>query len=189
MATRNFVFRKSPKGGERGGRFVLGGPTTLTSGVPVKIDGSNDGLGRLTVTLATGDQVKPKPGTGGIMVYENIDWLGFDRDIYTFSDNDAIKPGDAVQVVTGGQGTVKVAFTNTATGASYLNRTDYPKARVMVAGVSQATPSVAIGDYLTPGVGNDASGYWVETSTAANGWLVVTSVDSTTGVVEAELNF
>jgi len=59
----------------------------------------------------------------------------------------------------------------------------------MVAGVSQATPSVAVGDYLTPGDGNDAAGYWKETSTAANGWWVVTSVDSTNGVVEAELNF
>jgi hypothetical protein len=189
MATRNFVFRKSPRNGERGARFVLGGPTQLTTGVPVLIDGSNDGLGRLTVTLATGDQAKPKVGTGGILVFENIEAVGFDGRTITFSDVDLATPGDAVQVVTGGNGRVKAAFINTPIGASYVGRANYPKARIMVAGVSQATPSVAVGDYLTPGDGNDAAGYWKETSTAANGWWVVTSVDSTNGVVEAELNF
>lgn len=188
MATRNFVFRKSPLHGQRGARFVLGGPTNLTSGVPVLVDGSTDGLGRRTVTLATGDQAKPKPGQGGILVFENIEAVGYDPRTVTFSDIDLAVPGDAVQVVTGGSGSVKVAFTNTA-ASTYLGRANYPKARVMVAGVSQATPSVAPGDYLTPGVGDDASGYWQETSTAANGWLVVTSVDSTNDIVEAELNF
>lgn len=184
MATRNFVFRKSPTHGQRGSRFVLGGPTNLTSGVPVKVDGSTDGLGRRTVTIATGAQNKPLPGQGGILVFENIDSLNTLGE--TFSDVDLAVPGDAVQVVTGNGGSVKVAFTNTASTNSF-GRTGYPKARVMVAGVSQATPSVAPGDYLTPGVGNDASGYWAETSNAAEAWLVVTSVDSTNGIVEAEL--
>ena len=188
MSTRNFVFRKSPLHGQRGARFVLGGPTQLTSGVPVACDGSTDGLGRATVTIVTGETAKPKPGQGGILVYENIEQVGGDARILTFSDIDLATPGDAVQVVTGGSGTVKVAFTNTA-ASTYLGRANYPKARVMVAGVSQATPSVAPGDYLTPGDGNDTTGYWKETSTAANGWLVVTSVDSTNGIVEAELNF
>jgi len=189
MATRNFVFRKSPTGGQRGGRFVLGGSTVLTSGVPVVTDGSNDGLGRLNVTLATGDQAIPKPGKGGILVFENIDWVGYDLQITTFSDVDSVNPGDPVQVVTGGAGTVKVAFTNTPAGATYITRANYPKSRIMVAGVSIATPTVAVGDFLTPGTGNDTAGYWAETSTAANAWLVVTSVNSSTGVVEAEVNF
>ena len=187
MATRNFVFRKSPLHGQRGARFVLGGATPLTSGVPVLVDGGGtDGLGRRTVNIATGDQAKPRPGQGGILVFENIEAVGSDPRITTFSDIDLAYPGDAVQVVTGGSGTVKVAFTNTTSNSTL--RANYPKARVMVAGVSQATPSLAPGDMLTPGTGNDAMGYWQETSTAANAWLVVTAVDSTTGVVEAELN-
>jgi hypothetical protein len=58
----------------------------------------------------------------------------------------------------------------------------------MVAGLG-ATPTVAIGDYLTPGAGDDVSGYWAETATAANGWLVVTKVDADRGELEARLNF
>ena len=188
MATRNFCFRKSPRHGERGGRYVLGGSDTLTSGVPVVRSGAADSVGRTTVVLATGAQAKPKAGLGGILVYENIDAHGVDPVINTASDVDTVAPGKAVQVVTGTAGSVKVAFTNTSDD-TFLNRTSYPATRVMVAGVSIATPTVAVGDYLTPGVGTDADGYWAETADADNAWLIVTSVNSTTGVVEAELNF
>lgn len=186
MATRNFVFRRSPRHGQRGGRYVLGGTTNLTSGVPVVVNGDSDDQGRAEVELATGAQDKPLPGKGGILVYENIFYDGYDMVENTFSDVDLVKPGESAQVVTGK--TVKIALTNT-TEDTFLNRTNYPNTRIMVAGVSQATPSVGVGDMLTPGVGDDTDGYWAETSDVDEAWLIVTSVDSTTGVVECELNF
>lgn len=185
MSTRNFEFRVSPRHGQRG-VGVLGGSTTLTSGVPVVYNNDNDGLGRNEFVLATGDQAIPKPGLGGILVFEALDYQGVDAVLNTYSDVDSVVPGKAIQVVTGKE--VEVALINT-TDTTFLNRTSYPDARIMVAGVSIATPTVAVGNYLTPGVGDGTSGYWAETSTAANGWLVVTAVDSDTGVVEARLNF
>ena len=59
----------------------------------------------------------------------------------------------------------------------------------MVAGVSLATPTVAVGNMLTPGTGDDTDGYWKETSDAAEAWLIVTSVDASTDTVEVVLNF
>ena len=58
----------------------------------------------------------------------------------------------------------------------------------MVAGAG-ATPTVAVGDRLTPGTGNDSAGYWVETANAAEGWLVVTGFDVNSGLVEAQFCF
>jgi hypothetical protein len=58
----------------------------------------------------------------------------------------------------------------------------------MVAGLG-ATPTVAVGDYLTPGTGNGTAGYWAETATEANAWLIVTAVNASTGEVEARVNF
>lgn len=190
MATRNFVFRKSPLPAQRGGRFVYDGATPITSGVPVVVNasGDDDGLGRLKVELATGAQDKPKAGLGGIAVFENIDFIGSPQGMVTFSDVDQIVKGDAIQVVTGNGGTVKVAFTNILPGGSYINRDNYPKGRIMVAGVSQATPLVSVGDYLTPGVGTDEDGYWTTTIDADEAWLIVTRVDASVGLVEAELN-
>ena len=186
-STRNFEFRVSPLGGQRGGRYVLnsGAEASLPIGVPVKTDGTNDGLGRAVVQLATTAQVAPKSGQGGILYYQDVRYEGVDQMLTTYSDMDSAPLGAAVQVVSGD--TVKVAFTNT-TATTFLNRTGYPTPRVMVAGLG-ATPTLAVGDYLTPGTGNDTAGYWAETATAANAWLVVTSVDSTTGVVEARLAF
>lgn len=186
MSTRNFSFRVSPVGGQRAGRYVLAGSTALTSGVPVVADGTNDGLGRANVQLAAANHAIPLPGQGGILVFEKLDYRGLDTVINTYSDNDAVAVGDSVQVVSGKE--VKVVLTNSTT-TTFLTRTSYPAARIMVAGVSIATPTVAVGDMLKPGVGNDTDGYWAETSDATLAWLVVTSVNSTTGVVEARLNF
>jgi hypothetical protein len=183
MATRNFEFRRSPRHGQRGGRYVLGGSTVLTSGVPVVTDGTFDVTDRANVVLATGATNIPEPGKGGILVYENVNYHGYDPVQVTYSDVDQVRVGDPVQVVTGK--TVKVALINN--DEDFLNRTDYPTSRIMVAGVSIATPTVAVGNYLTPGVGNATDGYWAETANAAEAWLIVTFVGD--DFVEAELNF
>lgn len=183
---RNFSFRVTPKGGNRAGRYYLDGSDDLPIGAPVVLSGEEDSsTGRLGVELATGDQAKPKPGTGGILVYEHIQPIGQDPYLYTYSDYDTAPAGEAVQVVNGDD--VKVAFKNT-TATSFLTRSNYPTARVMVAGLG-ATPTVAVGDYLTPGTGNNTAGYWAETATEANAWLVVTAVNASTGEVEARVNF
>lgn len=185
MTTRNFEYRVSPRGSERGSRFVLSSSSdALTKGVPVVPTGAVDAQGRTVVQLATGAQAKPLPGRGGILDFERFRMDGLDPFNFTYSDADTVDPGRPVQVVTAG----KIAFRNT-TADSFYSREDYPTARIMVAGVSIATPTVAVGDMLTPGTGTDAAGYWAETANAANAWLVVTAVDSSTGIVEAIINF
>lgn len=189
MNTRNFQFRVSPLDGERGSRFVLDTASdALPQGVPVVTTGDVDAVGRAVVELATdagGNLDKPNPGQGGILIYEQFRYDGTDTAITTYSDMDTVPAGRGVQVVTGAN-RVKVAY-KTTDGTSFYNRADYPTARVMVAGAG-ASPTVAVGDYLTPGTGDDTDGYWKETSDAAEAWLVVTSVDSN-GWVEAVLNF
>lgn len=181
---RNFEFRVTPRQGERAGRYYLD-DVARPIGAPVILSGETDGLGRLGVELATGEQDKPAPGTGGVLVYEHIQFIGVDPAESTYSDFDTAPAGKAVQVVNGT--TVKVAFKNTE-DTGFLTREDYPVARVMVEGVG-ATTTVEVGDFLTPGTGTDADGYWETTETAAKAWLVVTDVNSTTGEVEARLNF
>jgi hypothetical protein len=182
---RNFSFRVTPKSGNRAGRYFLDGSTDLPIGAPVVLSGDTDAVGRLGVELAVGAQAKPLPGKGGVLVYEHIQHIGQDPYLSTYSDFDTVPAGEAVQVVNGED--VKVAYKNT-TATSFLTRSNYPTARVMVAGLG-ATPTVAVGDMLTPGTGNNSAGYWAETATAANAWLVVTAVNASTGEVEARLNF
>lgn len=183
----NFEFRVSPKSSNRSGRYYLA-DVELPIGVPVKLnaDGEND-LGLAPVELATGDQVAPKPGKGGVLVYEYgpAGYAGDDPSLTTYSDKDTAPAGAAVQVVNGID--VKVVLRNTE-DETFLNTREYT-GRKFVAGIGQATPSLVVGDYLTPGTGNDTDGYWAETSTAANAWLVITKVDNERAEVEARLAF
>lgn len=187
---RNFDFRVPPRSGERAGRFILGGATDLPIGVPVKIDtgeaGSTEFTDANTVELATGAQA-PVPGLSGILVYEHAPaaFAGDDPFLTTYSDKDTAPVGKLVQVVSGT--TVKVVLRNTS-DRTFLNTRAYD-GRKMVAGIGQATPTVGVGDYLTPGTGDDTSGYWAETGSASNAWLVVTAVDNDRAEVEAQLLF
>lgn len=187
---RNFDFRVPPRSGERAGRFILGGATDLPIGVPVKVDTGEDQstelTGALTVELATGAQA-PVPGLSGILVYEHAPaaFAGDDPFLTTYSDKDTAPAGKLVQVVSGT--TVKVVFRNTS-DRTFLSTRAYD-GRKMVAGIGQATPTIAVGDYLTPGTGDDTSGYWAETGSATNAWLVVTAIDNDRAEVEAQLVF
>lgn len=185
---RNFEFRVPPHGGQRGARYVL--PTTapadLPIGAPVVVanGATPDEMGRLPVALATGAQA-PKPGLSGILVFEHAPaaYAGDDPFLTTYSDKDTAPRGRAVQVVAGDR--VKVVFRNTE-DRSFMGQRDY-QGRVIVAGMG-ATPTVAVGDYLTPGTGDDTAGYWAE-GTAANGWMVVESVDVARQEVECRMTF
>jgi len=189
---RNFGFRIPPVHGNRLGRFVT--PATgaeIPIGAPVTGDATvaTNALGFQTVDLTTGTTARPL-GNAGIIVYEygpNA-FAGDDQNLVQFSDKATVPLGAACQVVHGPG--VKVVFTNTLTNAASVDFTGTYRSsvRVMVAGMG-ATPTVAIGDYLTPGTGNDSAGYWAETGTFANAWLVVTSIDTSRLEVEAEFLF
>lgn len=178
MNTLNFEYRVSPRGPERGSRFYLdtAASASLPKGAPVVATASNDGLGRREVELETGATNKPIPGRGGILDFELYRMDGFDPYSTTYSDPEVnvLAAGKPAQVVTG-ENRVKFVLRNT-------------EDRVMVAGLG-ATPTVAIGDYLTPGTGNDTAGYWAETGTAGEGWLIVTDIDPDGNWVEVVVNF
>lgn len=187
---RNFDFRIPPVHGERAGRFVLTGSDDLPIGVPVKYDsgeGESDVFpGAQSVELATGAQA-PTEGLCGILVYEHAPaaYAGSDPVLTRWSDIDTAPVGKLVQVVSGTQ--VKVAFTNTEDSV-FLHTTSY-SGRIMVAGLGGATPTVEVGEFLTPGTGTDNDGYWAVTASEANAWLVVVSVDNTNDRCEARLMF
>ena len=181
---KNFGFRVTPFHGDRSGKHYA--VASIPIGVPVKHSGAaNNALGLMPMELATGEQVKPKPGMAGIAVYEHLNVFGNDPELTLYSDMSTIPAGAAIQVVSGTQ--TKVWFKNTA-DSTFLHQRAYA-GRVMVAGIGVATPTIAVGDMLTPGDGDDTGGYWKETSTLANAWLIVTAIDNTRGEVEARLNF
>lgn len=181
---RNFDFRIVPLENSRKGRYVAGA-SPIVIGAPILATTTPDAsfTDALTVGLATGAQ-DPKHGYSGICVYEHIDVDGYDPALYGYSDLDTAPAGKLVQLVSGTDG--KVVFRNTS-ARTFVGQRSYT-GRIMVAGMG-ATPTVAEGDYLTPGTGNDTDGYWAVTQTASQGWLVVTNVDALRQEVEAVFNF
>jgi hypothetical protein len=167
---RNFEFRIPPEAQNRKGRFVV--PAT---GTPIPIGAP------VVVTPAAAPNAHK-----GIVVYEwgPAAFAGSDPFLTTYSDRDYVPLGGAVQLVSGPE--VKVVFTNTAAQV-FLNTRSYP-GRIMVAGMG-ATPTLAVGDFLTPGTGNDTAGYWAETAIEADAWLVVDHVDVGRQEVEATFLF
>lgn len=184
---RNFEFRAPPTGASRGGRYSV--PTTgnvIPIGAPIKVTAgaAATSLGMAPCTLATTAQV-PHPGICGILVYEwgPAAFAGNDPELTTYSDKDYAPLGAAVQLVSDPE--VKVVFKNTVASTFLTNRVY--AGRIMVAGFG-ATPTVAVGDFLSPGVGDDTSGYWAESS-ATNAWLVVVGVDTVRSEVECRFAF
>jgi len=201
MATygRNFEFRIPPRGAARGGRFaapstpLAGGAGNPTGNIPIgapvvaNLSAGLDTAGRQIVELAPQGQTTDVNPLCGVMVYEYgpAAFAGFDPYLTTYSDLDFAPFGAGVQVVAGDPAAKVVLRTTVA--FDFLGIRPYP-GRVMVAGMG-ATPSLSIGSFLVPGVGNDASGYWQTTATEAGAWLVVTSIDTVRDEVEARLLF
>lgn len=181
---RNFEFRITPTEEQRHGRVYLSGSTDVPIGVPLVIANnavpSDLWTDALPASLATGAQPF-KRGQCGIGVYEHIDFNGADPSLTLYSDKDLIPAQRLVQLTAGPN--TKVVFTNTA-DRTFMGVRNY-KGRMMVAGMG-ATPTVKVGDLLSPGTGTDAAGYWAVNGTAANAWLVVTNVDTARQMVEAE---
>jgi hypothetical protein len=184
---RNFEFRVTPLEAMRRGRVVLDEGADVAIGAPFVIatDAVPDEVftDALPATLATGAQA-PRRGFAGLGIYEHLDYNQQDPQYTTYSDKDTIPDGKLFQLISGPN--VKVVFRNTA-DRTFLTTRDYD-GRIMVAGMG-ATPTVGIGDYLTPGTGDDTSGYWAATGSATNAWLIVTNVDALRQEVEAEFTF
>jgi hypothetical protein len=188
---RNFEFRIPPVHGSRGGRFVLpadADPIVIGAPVVVAAGATPDAAfsGALPVELATGATNKPTPGMGGIVLYEHAPaaYAGYDPALTTYSDIDMVPAGKQCQVIQ--DGAVKIVLRNTEDRV-FLNSRNYT-GRTMVAGLG-ATPTLAVGDMLTPGVGDDTDGYWAETANADEAWLIITNVDAARAEVECRLNF
>lgn len=184
---RNLEFRVPPESEGRAGRFSTPLGAVIPIGAPIQADTAAglDGLNLQIIKLATGAQA-PVGGQMGIAVYEYgpAAFAGEDPMLTTYSDKDLLVPGRAVQVVAGPY--VKVVFTNT-TSRIFLGTRTYP-GRIMVAGMG-ATPTVTVGAFLSPGTGTDVAGYWAVSGSAANAWMVVTSVDAVRQEVEARMLF
>jgi hypothetical protein len=182
---KNFEFRVAPESADRSGRYYLDSATAVVIGAPVVLTatGEND-LGLAPVDIASEAAATPLPGQGGVLVYETIQYIGDDPSLTTYSDKDTAPAGAAVQVVGGRE--VKIVLRNTS-DTTFLNTRSYT-GRTMVAGLG-ATPTLEVGDMLTPGVGDGTSGYWKETADVTKAWAVITKVDADRGEVEARLTF
>lgn len=186
---RNFEFLVAPLPDQRKGRFYNNEGAVIPIGSPVVATAAaaENAIGLAPVTLATTAQDRPAQGRGGLAIYEYAPnaFAGTDTFLTTYSDLDTIPDQAAIQLVSGTN--VKVLLRNTV-DSTYLQTVTY-EGRILVAGVSIATPTLAVGDFLTPGVGDDTDGYWTETSTESEAWLVVTKVDFDRDEVEAQMMF
>ena len=184
---RNFEFRIAPERGQRNGRYINATGDPIPLGTPVAVDEAAglDELGRQYIEPVTG-ATTPVRGVHGIVLAEHtsVSYAGYDQSLTTYADIDYAPTGRSCMVVSGV--TVKVVLRNTEEHV-FLNTRTYP-GRVMVAGLG-ATPTLAEGDFLIPGAGNDDDGYWAEGGDADTAWMVVTSVDAARGEVEARLLF
>lgn len=189
---RNFEFRVPPSGGQRSGRFATpalgsdGAGAEFRIGVPVRGTTTFNTLGLQQVETAP-VATPPVSGRYGILVFEHAPaaFAGDDPFLTTYSDKDTAPNGKAVQVVSGPE--IKVVLRNTD-DRTFLNTRDY-EGKTFVEGFG-ATPTVIVGDYLEPNDSpTDTAGWWRETSTRADAWLVVTKVDSARGEVEARMLF
>jgi hypothetical protein len=164
------------------------GTGLLPIGAPVSADTAAglDSFGRQVIKLATAGADVPPLGMDGLLVYEFAPaaFAGTDPMLTTWSDLGLCPAGRGVQVVRGGH--VKVVFYNTFAEV-FLGQRTYP-GRLMIPGIG-ATPTVAVGNYLVPGQGDDTDGYWTSTATLAGAWMVITGIDTVRQAVEARMLF
>jgi 3D (Asp-Asp-Asp) domain-containing protein len=129
----------------------------------------------------------PVAGLSGVLIYNYAPaaYAGHDSVTTTYSDLDSAPLGAPV-VVVNGDPTAKFVLSNTVAG-KFLGIAQYP-GRVMVNGFG-ATATVAVGDYLVPGKGNDIDGYWESQASATGAWAVITGIDTARLEVEAQMLF
>lgn len=181
---RHVTVLQPPFHEHRLGRYKVGGDDIL-QWAPVVAGTDLDSNGRRSLSLCTG-ATEPVAGKHGLVCYEQPDanFRTFDPMLTGPSDLDKAPAGRPAQLVHGTE--VRVQYRNYDAFTVDGQRT-YP-GRVVVAGAAILTPTIAIDDYLTPGVGTDEDGYWAE-GNASNGWLIVTAVDHDRGLVQCQMTF
>lgn len=174
--TRNFGFRSFENIIRDGRNKVPATGSPYLIGTAIQVDPANAGQVTRPAAASAPTQLS------GIAVYEHIQYQGVDPFLISPQDYPftVVPLGRFVQMVHG-QG-VKVYFKNTADKPLYDGRIQ-PGA-TLVAGVGGATPTVVVGNYLTPA----ADGTW-QVGNASNGWLQVEQVVNSTGLCEARLTF
>jgi hypothetical protein len=189
---RNVEFRIVPETENRLARWATPATGSFVMGQPVQADdvAGVDAIGRQILKAAAAG-TPPVKGRCGLAIYEHGDgatWAGVDPMLTTYSDLGTLPNAKAVQVISGPN--VKVVFRNTdSTSFAPVFASRNYTSRTIVAGLG-ATPTVAIGDYLEPATTpSDTNGYWQETATRANAWLVVVNVDIARHEVEAQFLF
>jgi hypothetical protein len=186
---RNFEFRIPPEAENRPGRYAVpatGTPLPIGTPIVATPGAAPTAVYGLQPVSPAAPAAAPLRGMSGILVYEYgpAAFAGTDPFLTTYSDRDFAPLGAAVQMVSGPE--VKVVFNNTVDN-QFLSARSYT-GRTMVAGMG-ATPTIAVGDFLTPGTGNDSAGYWAETANPALAWLVVVHIDVARAEVEARFVF
>lgn len=191
---RNFEVLIDPISPNRGGRYFNDDSGVVAIGAPViaaytgGVTDAVNGLDMEPVVVADGAQDRPGIGRGGIVIYEYgpAAYAGDDPFLVNYSDKDTVPAGAAVQVIHGTN--VKVLLRNTF-DRTFLQSRDYD-GQIMVAGLSIATPTLTVGNFLTPQTTpNFTNGFWAETATEAEAWLVISKVDTALDYVEAYMTF
>lgn len=169
--TRNFGIR-SFENIVREGRARTAAGSAHVIGAPVKLDSANPGQ---LVAAAAGEA--PAQGKG-VVVYEHLLPTEIKQ---TYSDLNTVPGGVYAQIVHGPG--VKIWLRDTAAKTMYDGST-LPAGDLLAASVNLGT--LAIGAALTP---DGAGKYKVANGTTDGEWLIVESVNASTGVVEARFTF
>lgn len=166
-------FRASPTPQQRDGHCKTGN-AVIVQMAPVVINGQSAVDGRNTM-VAAAEAAAPKAGSG-VLIYElPYGWdIGRDGPMTTASDIDtcpANTPAQRVQL----HSNIKILVQNLSSADL-----DYDGMRTY-AGRNMFKPadlaSLAVGDLVTPGAGNDTDGYWKKTTDPALAWGEVAEVD------------
>lgn len=160
---RNFGFRISDESVRySNGRYKTPAGSTLALGTAVVVDTASAGY-----LKAGGSNELLVPGWSGILVQEEIHintaYQSPIYDSYAFG----VAKANKLAVISSGAGT-KIWLTNTASET----RAD---GRVIPAVTMITTTGIAIGDYL-----GWTGTVWAKNTTAAQQWMVVTNIDTTT---------
>ena len=180
--TRNFGFRDFT-GIIRDGRnkvpatgLVAPDNAGFLIGTAVSVDPANPGY------LVRPAAAAAPTALSGIVIYEHIQFQGVDPFLTTQYDPPfQVAPLGRYAQMIKGRG-VKVWFKNTLDKPLYDGRIQAGVS--LVSGLGGATPTIAVGQYLTPA----ANGLWA-VGNATNGWLQVEYVNNTTGLCEARMTF
>lgn len=173
MYSKNFGFR-SFENIVRRGRDKSPVGSTMKIGAPVTLDPASAGFVKVAVAGAA-------TVGAGLAIYEHIQVKGIDPALIGTPDFDYVPANQFIQRVHGTG--VKVWLKNTGAITNYDGRVR-AAASPLDAGITLS--GLAIGAQLTP---NGTGGFKVANGTTDGNWLTVVSVNTTTGVVEATLNF